>query len=178
LNTLASAHKSDKNTYMASLENIIKKYPKHGVASSAKEILLLLNMEEDEEEVASFIGDSPYVIKPEAAHYFLLLFNDFDLELSVAKSTLSDYHSEYFRLERLNISSLLFTEHTHLITIREFSNQAKAMEYYQAFQSGDVRGVFGNDYTALVIAGPNFPYFFKNKDVEGYTKMFKQNYIE
>jgi hypothetical protein len=50
------------------------------------------------------------------------------------------------------------------------------MEYYQAFQSGDVRGVFGGDYTAFVIAGPNFPYFFKNKDVEGYNKMFKENY--
>ncbi len=116
------------------------------------------------------------MVKPEAAHYFILLFNDYDLELSIAKSTLSDYHSEYYRLSRLNISSLLFKEHTHLITIREFSNQAKAMEYFQAFQTGDVRGVFGGDYTAFVIAGPNFPYFFKNKDIEGYTEMFKENY--
>jgi len=176
LNTLATAHKADKNTYIANLEQIIQKYPKHSVAESAKEILTLLNLEVETEALSDFGGDSPYVVKPDAAHYFILLFNDYDLELSVAKSTLSDYHSEYYRLDRLNISSLLFSEHTHLITIREFGNQAKAMEYYQAFQSGDVRGVFGNDYTALVIAGPNFPYFFKNKDVDGYTTMFKQNY--
>ena len=176
LSTQANAHKSNKNTYMANLEQIIQKYPKHSVAESAKQILSLLIMEADSEEASSFEGDSPYIIKPDAAHYFILLFNDYDLELSIAKSTLSDYHSEYYRLARLNISSLLFKEHTHLITIREFGNQAKAMEYYQAFQNGDVRGVFGGDYTAFVIAGPNFPYFFKNKDVEGYNKMFKENY--
>lgn len=177
LKTQASAHKSNKNTYMASLEKIIEKYPKHAVAESAKEILLSLNIELKEDESLPG-GDNPYVIKPNAAHYFILLFKDYDLELSVAKATLSNYHSEYYRLDRLNISSLLFTEHTHLITIREFSNQTQAMEYYEAFQNGDVRGAFGSDYTALVIAGPNFPYFFKNKDVEGYTKMFNNNYLK
>ena len=63
-----------------------------------------------------------------------------------------------------------------MITVREFSNQQSAMDYFQAFQEGDVRGIFGEDYQAFVIAGPNFPYFFKNKDTEGYLKMFKQHY--
>ena len=106
-----------------------------------------------------------------------MLFKEFDLEVSIAKSTLSNYHAEYYRLDRLNVSDLLFDEHTHMITVREFPNKNKAMAYYKAFAEGDVRGVFGDDYDVFIIASPNFPTFFKNRDVEGYKKTFQEYYL-
>jgi len=177
LKTMAQGYDMTKEQYLTALQLIVEKHPKHSVAQSAQEIITFLNNQPlNQKDGADWSGDSPYQYNPQAAHYFILLFNDFDLELSIAKSTLSDYHAEYYRLERLNISSLLFSEHIQMINIREFSNAQKAMDYYNAFQSGDVRGVFGSDYTAFIIAGPNFPYFFKNKDTEGYSKMFQQYY--
>lgn len=178
LQTMAGAYNKDKNAYTQSLEKIIEKHPKHAVAESAKLIITQLSASEQTTTQASTAGDSQYILKDNVAHYFILLFQDFDLEVSLAKSTLSDYHSEYYRLANLNISSLLFSDHTHLITVREFNNKVKAMEYYNAFQDGDVRGVFGNNYQAFVIAGPNFSPFYKNKDINGYTKMFQKNYLQ
>ena len=64
-----------------------------------------------------------------------------------------------------------------MITVREFSNKNKAMAYYNAFSNGDVRGVFGSDYDVFVISSPNFPTFFKNRDVEGYKKTFQDYYL-
>ena len=51
------------------------------------------------------------------------------------------------------------------------------MAYYKAFVEGDVRGVFGDDYDVFVIASPNFPTFFKNRDLEGYKKTFQEYYL-
>ena len=179
LKTMAKGFGMNKKQYINALTLIVEKYPKHKVGDSAKEIIAFLQQEEvSENDVFVNTGDSPYLDKPKAAHYFILMFKDFDLEVSTAKYTLSNYHSEYYRLERLNVSDLLFDQHTHMITVREFPDKKKAMNYYQAFQSGDVRGIFGEDYEAFVISGPNFPYFFKNRDTEGYMKVFKEDYLQ
>ena len=98
-------------------------------------------------------------------HYFILLFKEFDLELSIAKSMISDYHAEYYRLERLNVSDLLFDQHTHMLIVRDFSNKNKAMMYYNTVLSGELIGALGPDYEAFVISGPNFTKFFENKDI-------------
>ena len=179
LRTMAKGFGMTKKNYTNALTLIVEKYPKHQVAESAKEILQFL---QQETVVAGggtdySDGDSPYVNKPKAGHYFILLFKEYDLEVALAKSTLSNYHSEYYRLDRLNVSDLLFDQHTHMITVREFPNKAKAMSYYSAFKEGDVRGVFGEDYEVFVIASPNFPAFFKNKDIEGYQKSFEEYYL-
>jgi len=179
LRTMAKGFGMTKKNYTNALTLIVEKYPKHQVAESAKETLQFL---QQETVVAGggtdySDGDSPYVNKPKAGHYFILLFKEYDLEVALAKSTLSNYHSEYYRLDRLNVSDLLFDQHTHMITVREFPNKSKAMSYYSAFKEGDVRGVFGEDYEAFVIASPNFPAFFKNKDIEGYQKSFEEYYL-
>ena len=178
LKTMAKGFGMTKSNYINALTFIAEKYPKHQVAESAKEILLYLKIEELEiDKTALSVRDSPYLDKPNAGHYFILLLKEFDLEVSIAKSTLSNYHAEYYRLDRLNVSDLLFDEHTHMITIREFPNKNKAMAYYKAFVEGDVRGIFGDDYVVFVIASPNFPTFFKNRDVEGYKKTFQEYYL-
>ena len=178
LKTMAKGFGMTRSNYINSLTLIVEKYPKHQVAESAKEILEYLKLEELEvDKTVLSQGDSPYLYKPKAGHYFILLFKEFDLEVSIAKSTLSNYHAEYYRLDRLNVSDLLFDAHTHMITVREFPNKNKAMAYYKAFVEGDVRGVFGDNYDVFVIASPNFPTFFKNRDVEGYKKTFQEYYL-
>ncbi|MGB2371191.1 MAG: tetratricopeptide repeat protein, partial [Flavobacteriales bacterium] len=119
LKTMAKGFGMTKSNYINALTLIVEKYPKHQVAESAKEILVYLKLEELEvDKTALSEGDSPYLDKPKAGHYFILLFKEFDLEVSIAKSTLSNYHAEYYRLDRLNVSDLLFDEHTHMITVR------------------------------------------------------------
>lgn len=177
LKTIAKASRMSKKEYIGALSLIEKKYPQHSVSKSAKEILYYLQQQEIEAS-STKTTRATYLYKPDAGHYFILLFKEFDLEVSIAKSTFSNYHAEYYRLERLNVSDLLFDEHTHMITVREFPNKSRAMSYYKSFVEGDVRGVFGENYDAFIIASPNFPTFFKNRDIDGYKKTFAQYYLE
>ena len=162
------------------LEKVKKTHKGHIVSVSAQELLDYLKTNNqtkqnntDTQENTKDLSEETvveYVIKNNAPHYFVILFKDFDLNLNPAKATFSNYHSEYYSLEKLNISSILLDEQTHMISVREFENASKAMEYYNAFLIADARGPFGSDFDAFVIAAPNFPTFFKNKDVEGYKK--------
>jgi len=172
------------------LEKVKNTHTGHVASVSAEELLTHLNtnkktfnqqktespaepqqLEESEEK------EVRYIFKNNVPHYFVILFKDFDLDLNTAKATFSNYHAEYYSLENLNISSILLDEQTHMISIREFEEASNAMEYYNAFLIADARGPFGSDFDAFVIAAPNFPTFFKNKDIKGYQKKFNEMYL-
>ena len=169
------------------LEKVKKTHTGHIVSIAAKELLDHLKTNNQTNQNSTEIQENTidsneetlveYAFKNNSPHYFLILFKDFDLNLNTAKAIFSNYHSEYYSLEKLNISSILLDEQTHMITVREFENASKAMEYYNAFLIADARGPFGSDFDAFVIAAPNFPTFFKNKDVEGYQKKFNEMYL-
>jgi hypothetical protein len=105
-----------------------------------------------------------------------LIFKEFDLEQNIAKATLSDYHSQFYSLEKLNISALLLDKETNMISVREFDNAKTAMNYFNAFQAGDARGPFGDNYQSFVISQSNFPIFYKSKKVDEYLIKFKEFY--
>ena len=174
LKTMAKGYGMTKGNYINALTIIAEKYPKHQVSESAKEILRYLKIEELEvDKTALSVGDSPYLDKPKAGHYFILLFKEFDLEVSIAKSTLSNYHAEYYRLDRLNVSDLLFDEHTHMITVREFPNKNKAMAYYKAFVEGDVRGILETTMMFLSLQVQIFQPFSKTEMLRVIKRPFK-----
>ena len=177
LKTMASGHNISKKAYIELLTLIIERYPNHSVAESAEEIVTYLKIEKNNLNENNSNEDTQYTDKPKVGHYFILLFKEFDLELSIAKSMISDYHAEYYRLERLNVSDLLFDQHTHMLIVRDFSNKNKAMMYYNTFLNGELTGAFGPDYEAFVISGPNFTKFFENKDIVGYKRAFQDYYL-
>lgn len=178
LKTMASGHNTSKDVYIELLTLIVEKYPNHSAAESAEEIITYLKVEKKElDENNNDNEDTQYVNKPKVGHYFILLFKEFDLELSIAKTIISDYHAEYYRLERLNVSDLLFDQHTHMLIVRDFSNKNKAMMYYDAFINGELIGAFGSDYDVFVISGPNFTKFYENKDIVGYKQAFQDYYL-
>lgn len=168
------------------LENVKNTHNGHIVSVTAQELLDQLKINNQITQNSTSVQEITidnneetlveYVFKNNAPHYFVILFKDFDLNLNTAKSIFSNYHSEYYNLEKLNISSILLDEQTHMISIREFENASRAMDYYNAFLIADARGPFGSDFDAFVIAAPNFPTFFKNKDVKGYQKKFNEMY--
>ena len=166
----------EKSKMILLLQKVVEKHSKHEVATSAQDLLNYLldeNQTSEKEEVSSA---DQYTKELNTPHYFVLIFKEYDLSQSIAKSTLSDYHSEFYSLESLNISALLLAKQTNMLSVREFKNAKKAMDYYDAFQIGDARGPFGDNYQSFVISQNNFPLFYKKKDVEEYLAVFKQFY--
>jgi tetratricopeptide (TPR) repeat protein len=187
LEVMATGFQLERKEFVMRLNKLAEQHQGHEVAASAKEIANYLASQgivelpkdsqketEKEEEAKNEFG---YTYEEEASHYFIILFQEFDIDLNSAKILFSDYHANYYSLEKLNISSILMDENTHMISIREFENSTEAMKYYKAFLTSDTRAPFGQDYTAFVMAAPNFPKFFRNKDISGYKKYFQQHYL-
>jgi hypothetical protein len=178
LHALASGYIDGKNKMVVLLQKVIETHQGHEVAVSAQEILDQLNEEESSTSNSSneFKDDQKYTYEPKSAHYFILIFKEFDLEQNIAKATLSDYHSQFYSLDKLNISALLLDKETNMLSVREFENANKAMNYYNAFQLGDARGPFGDNYQSFVISQSNFPIFYQSKEIEEYLLKFKEFY--
>ena len=178
LHALASGYIDGKNKMVILLQKVIETHQGHEVAVSTQEILDQLNEEESSTSNSSseFKEDQKYTYEPKSAHYFILIFKEFDLEQNIAKATLSDYHSQFYSLDKLNISALLLDKETNMLSVREFENANKAMNYYNAFQLGDARGPFGDNYQSFVISQSNFPIFYQSKEIEEYLLKFKEFY--
>jgi tetratricopeptide (TPR) repeat protein len=177
LHALASGKTQGKNKMIALLKMVVENHAEHEVAISAQEILDQLLEEESSSSVEKKeSNNNEYSYEPNSSHYFILIFKEFDVQQNLAKATLSDYHGQFYSLEKLNVSALLLDKQTNMISVREFENANKAMNYYNAFQTGDARGPFGDNYQSFIISQSNFPVFYKSKDVEKYLIKFKEFY--
>ena len=183
LSAICKGFLGGKPELISSLKKVKLNHENHPVSITAEEILSQVtnktnenrdkeaNLPTNEEEALK------YVYKNETPHFFIFLFKDFDVDVNTGKEIFSNYHSDFYPLEKLNISSVLLDEQTHMISVRDFEDGASAMKYYESFISSDESGPFGNDYVAFVISSKNFPLFFKNKDVQGYSTKFKEMYL-
>jgi len=176
LHALASGQVQGKDKMIVLLQKVVENYPKHEASVSAQEILDQLFSLESSDVSADTKESNDYKFEPDSPHYFILIFKEFDLELSIAKSTLSDYHSQFYSLDKLNVSSILLDKETNMITVRQFENAKKAMIYYNAFQTGDARGPFEDNYQSFVISQSNFPVFYQSKNIQKYLEKFKEFY--
>lgn len=184
LEALADGDVSGKKRMIVKLKKVVEVHSGHEVASAAKELLEILEKADGTSEDKT-IDDSDsnkssntYTFSEGDPHYFLILFKSYDLDLNAAKAIFSDYHSEYYSLDKLNITSILMDNETHMISVREFENSKQAVSYYKAFLNSDASLPFGGESTPLVIAASNFPIFFKSRDISGYKKEFEKHYLK
>ena len=81
-------------------------------------------------------------------------------------------------LVKLTVNSMVLNNKYYLVTVGNFSNFSKAMDYFNLITPDEYvysdlkQGSFDN----FIISTENYGTFFKEKDVEGYRKFFIQNY--
>lgn len=177
------------DSLIAQLKMVIKKYPTSEVKPLAQNILakivkdnpelkdesMDLPPEEkpEEEEKAS-----PYKVNLNGQHMFMIVADSKEIRLNPFKVKLSDYNQKYYSIENLTVNSLVLDNEHYLITIGNFNNSIKAKDYMDAITASEYvyadlkQGSFYN----FVISMENYPIFFKEKDIGGYSKFFEKNY--
>ena len=181
LEALSTGGVKGKDQMINRLKLVEEKHKGHQVSNIAKEFLKLLEENKDievENKQDSQEQINTYVQSLNSPHYFIILFKKYNLDLNTAKALFSDYHSEFYSFEKLNISSVLMDEQTHMLSVREFESSKKALAYYNAFIKAETSLPFGEEYNSFIIAAKNFPKFFKNKDLDGYDKFFSETYLK
>lgn len=171
------------------LKMIISKYPHSEVKILSQNILATIVKQNPElkdesivlpEEEVPVETASPYKYNPSAQHMFMIVAESKEIRLNPFKVKLSDYNLKYYSLDGLNINSLVLDNQHYLITIGNFNNSTKAKDYFDAITASDYvfadlkQGSFYN----FVISTENYPVFFKEKDIGGYSKFFEKNYLK
>jgi tetratricopeptide (TPR) repeat protein len=178
------------DSLIAQLKMVIRKYPTSEVKPLAQNILASIvkdnpelrddSMELPGEPPPEEEKESPYKINPGGQHMFMIVADSKEMRLNPFKVKLSDYNQKYYSIESLTVNSLVLDNEHYLITVGNFNNAAKAMDYLDAISASDYvyadlkQGTFYN----FVISTENYPVFFKEKDIGGYSKFFEKNYFK
>lgn len=172
----------------SNLKRIITKYPNSEIKNLAQQMLVHLmtdNPELADEEflpqgtpVAEVEKPSPYKYNASGQHMFMLVVDSKEIRLNPFKVKVSDHNQKYHSLDNLSINSLVLDNQHYLISVGNFNNAAKALDYMEAIGLSDYvyadlkKGTFYN----FVISTENYPVFFKEKDIGGYSKFFDKHY--
>lgn len=176
------------DSLVSQLKMIITKYPSSDIKTLSQSILATIIKENPEFKDENFVLPeeipeeklSPYKFNPSNQHMFMIVADSKEIRLNPFKVKLSDYNLKYYSLEQLNINSLVLDNQHYLISIGNFNNSAKAKDYLDAISASEYvyadlkEGTFYN----FVISTENYPIFFKEKDIGGYSKFFEKNYTK
>ncbi|MFT7589360.1 MAG: hypothetical protein ACI959_001578, partial [Limisphaerales bacterium] len=90
-----------------------------------------------------------------------------------------DFNKEFFSLDKLRVSSLLFEQDKTIVLVKTFSNQEDAMKYYRSFASDDkvMADWTAEQFQLIVISRPNYTQLYRKKELEGYIDFFNSFYL-
>ena len=175
------------DSLVTGMQRIIVKYPKSPVKPLAQKVLdYLKNQRNSKGE--PIITDTAtiheptsklYTFNPNSIHFFILIANNNKVDISALKIKISDFNAKYHSLENLKVNSLLLASPQEMITVNNFDNDQKAMDYYQSIQNNPyiftkLENMGG--YNDFVISSDNYPVFYKSKDINQYLRFFERYY--
>jgi len=175
------------DSLVVALQNIITKYPRHEVRPLAVNILEYLSKQGNVKAAPTATSPAEpedpsaklYSYFPNSIHFYILIVNSSRMDVSALKIKLSDFNSKYFRLDNLQVNSVLLDNDREMITVNNFYDAQKALEYYLAVKDSPyVYNKLENvgDFSDFVISVENYPVFYKNKDTGLYNQFFEKNY--
>jgi tetratricopeptide (TPR) repeat protein len=175
------------DSLVAGMQRIISKYAKSPVRPLAQKVLdYLKNQRNSKGE--PIITDSTalpapisklYAFTPNAIHFFVLIADNNKVDINALKIRLADFNSKYHSLETLQVNSLILDGPLEMITVNNFDNDEKAMDYFISIQSNPyiftkLENVGG--YSDFVISAENYPIFYRSKDIKQYQRFFDKYY--
>jgi len=190
----------DLDTLAVSLQALVDSFPSSEITPLAKDILSRLRPDEsgkmklEQEPIAGGTAAKPgqtasdstatlssvYSVNMPSVHFFMALVDAGKININALKIRISDFNTKYFKLAALKINSIVYDGDIQLITVGNFEDATKALDYYDA--------VINNPYIStqlpeaeknvFVISVDNYPIFYREKNMEEYYKFFMREYLK
>jgi len=180
---ILSEFKLTKDTvlFREKIKKGISIYANTDESKRCQEILVLLNNPElINKKNLQAVTNTPYILKENTNHYNLIITQKEGTDINYIKTLLSDYHSENYSIEILDINAMLLGMDKHLLIVRIFPTKNSGMKYFYNFNEAKkvTNELNKYDYKHFVISEENFKEFYKHKDIKGYIKYFEKNYLQ
>lgn len=122
-----------------------------------------------------------YKAEDDKMHFVIVtLFNPEDKVVDKAKISISDYHENYHKLDRLKMTSveLDIESNNPIIIIRKFDNKDQAMEYYKGVTRKPNEYILDfNNWEIMAISQNNYREVLRLKSLTEYKTFFKTHYL-
>jgi tetratricopeptide (TPR) repeat protein len=178
LQAMAIGRTQGASAFEKALQEIVAEYPADPVKERAEELLDYLAALNPSQEQAD-TSNSKYKINREAPHNFLMI-TESSIDLNDLKIAVSDFNAQYFGTEsNLNITGLPLNASKQMVVVTGFTDQAKAMKYYNAIKGDtEILKKTGAQPVPLIIAADNYPVFYQEKNIEEYLEFFNKKYLK
>ena len=125
------------------------------------------------------IEKTPYKINDNSQHMVMFILPKKEVDISYLKTLISDYHRESYSTLVFEINAMMMGLEMHLLTVKFFEDKNSVLNYYNniPYSVEITNELRKSDYHILPISMDNFQEFYRNKDVRGYTKFFKEKYL-
>jgi hypothetical protein len=172
------------NEYEKALQYIMAKYPKDlATKAKAQEQLDYIKKMKATSDTTATLKDtvtyvSPYTFNDSAEHYCIIILSAKNITINDFKVRVSNFNEEYFRLNPLNVSSVLLDMLRQIVIVKSFTGASQARDYCDLINQDNkvFKDMLPSDYKVFPISANNYAVFYKQKDVEKYEKFFTENY--
>tara|TARA_B110000908_G_scaffold154693_1_gene192248 strand:- start:275 stop:1264 length:990 start_codon:yes stop_codon:yes gene_type:complete len=145
------------------------------------EILKLLeNTKDISERNKTSVLKTPYRYKDNSDHFLVLLLPKENTDITFIKTLVSNFNLTDYSTDILEINTVLLGLDQHLLIVKTFNSTLKVERYAGMLLSNPslLKELNKSDFNKIIISKDNFVEFYKNKDLEGYSKFFNNNYLE
>jgi len=176
-----------EDSLSAAMQRIITKYPKSAVKPLAENVLAFLGKQKNSQgqlashdSTATVIDEVKiYSYNPKAIHFYVLIVDNSHVNVDAMKVKIADFNTKYHDLDNLQVNSLLLDANNEMITVSNFDDAEKAMNYFISIHESQY--VFGKletagSFTDFAISADNYPIFYRSKNEKQYLKFFEKNY--
>jgi tetratricopeptide (TPR) repeat protein len=172
---------NDTTNFISKLKKGEEEYKTSEIKDRFTEILFLLgNTNQINERNTTAILKTPYRYKENTSHYLLFIIPKENTDITYLKTLVSDFNSRSYSSDIFEINSMMLGLEKHILLIKTFENANKVSKYKNTIDSDKSikKELEKSEYITIIISQDNYPEFYKNKDTEGYSKFFNNNYLK
>lgn len=170
------------------LEALAFKYKGKPIGKKAEEMLAALDelekLEEQrrleaskpKEEAAE--ANSPYSFEPSSNHNYIVLIPIQKVSSNNAQIAISNFNRSNFKSKDLNVSTVLLSSDTAMITIKSFKSAAEIKSYARAFKNDKLKlvQIHAANSPHFSISFNNYAIFYQRKSLAEYLSFYENNY--
>ena len=182
LAAMSTGSTEGKEAYIKALEKLVKRYPNTPEQTRAKEILRFLKG--DAEAFNAILYDEEtqkFEKNKDGLHYVVVVLYDASgKEVDDTKISISGFNRQFFKADRLQQSDISLNRdlNSHLILIRKYSNEAKAMDYWKTIQKNETKFITtGVNFEVYPVTQNNYREIIKQKSINAYRAYFEKEYL-
>ena len=183
LNAMCLGATQGREVYIASLKEVIVRYPKTNEETKAKEILRFLGGDNAAfDQIDSKEVDNLFQLDDNSRHYVAVIVLSYDAGVfDEAKISISEYNKQYHSLENLQMGEQILSmeEKTQLILVRSFDSREKAMKYYDGVEKSREQFISSEiaNFEIYPITQNNYRKMTQDKSHRKYRVWFEKNYL-